>query len=65
MPERSAGGGNGLDGVVFSDAAILTRSSLDGRTNAAKVFDKLVADIEAGRLSSRISLLVSDAVDVP
>jgi hypothetical protein len=26
---------------------LLTRSSLDGRTNAAKLFDRLVADIEA------------------
>jgi hypothetical protein len=26
---------------------LLTRSQLDGRTNAAKVFDKLVADIES------------------
>jgi hypothetical protein len=26
---------------------LLTRSSLDGRTNAAKLFDKLVTDIEA------------------
>jgi hypothetical protein len=45
-PGQPAGGRDKRKRHVATKAQLLTREALDGRTNAAKLFDRLVTDIE-------------------
>jgi hypothetical protein len=46
-PAQPANGRDKRKRHVATKAQLLTRDTLDGRTNAAKLFDRLIADIES------------------
>jgi hypothetical protein len=46
-PGQPANGRDKRKRHVATKAQLLTRDALDGRTNAAKLFDRLIADIES------------------